>query len=334
MDGYRKEYQNKIGVLLTNLGTPKSPTRKDVKKYLNQFLSDKRVVDINRLLWIPILKLIILTIRPSRSAKLYQKIWTKEGSPLLVFMHRIKNKIIKILEKQNTDYVVEVGMRYGEPSIENTLTKMKESKVSKIIVFPLYPQAGSPTTSTTLDEISHVFSKWPWVPELRFINGYHDNNGYINALSKSIENASKKEGVPEKILFSYHGMPKRYLNNGDPYYCFCHKTTRLVAEKLNLNENQYDMSFQSRFGTEEWLKPYTDKILIDYARQNIKNVHIISPGFSVDCLETLEEIKIQYLELFHKNGGKKLYYIPCLNESDDHIKLIKTIIMDNISGWK
>ena len=334
MDGYRKEYQNKIGVLLTNLGTPKSPTRKDVKKYLNQFLSDKRVVDINRLLWIPILKLIILTIRPSRSAKLYQKIWTKEGSPLLVFMHRIKNKIIKILEKQNTDYVVEVGMRYGEPSIENALTKMKESKVSKIIVFPLYPQAGSPTTSTTLDEISRVFSKWPWVPELRFINGYHDNNGYINALSKSIENASKKEGVPEKILFSYHGMPKRYLNNGDPYYCFCHKTTRLVAEKLNLNENQYDMSFQSRFGTEEWLKPYTDKILIDYARQNIKNVHIISPGFSVDCLETLEEIKIQYLELFHKNGGKKLYYIPCLNESDDHIKLIKTIIMDNISGWK
>tara|TARA_B100000902_G_scaffold8259_1_gene10393 strand:+ start:2765 stop:3769 length:1005 start_codon:yes stop_codon:yes gene_type:complete len=334
MDGYRKEYQNKIGVLLTNLGTPKSPTRKDVKKYLNQFLSDKRVVDINRLLWIPILKLIILTIRPSRSAKLYQKIWTKEGSPLLVFMHRIKNKIIKILEKQNTDYVVEVGMRYGEPSIENALTKMKESKVSKIIVFPLYPQAGSPTTSTTLDEISHVFSKWPWVPELRFINGYHDNNGYINALSKSIENASKKEGVPEKILFSYHGMPKRYLNNGDPYYCFCHKTTRLVAEKLNLNENQYDMSFQSRFGTEEWLKPYTDKILIDYARQNLKNVHIISPGFSVDCLETLEEIKIQYLELFHKNGGKKLYYIPCLNESDDHIKLIKTIIMDNISGWK
>jgi len=334
MDGYRKEYQNKIGVLLTNLGTPKSPTRKDVKKYLNQFLSDKRVVDINRLLWIPILKLIILTIRPSRSAKLYQKIWTKEGSPLLVFMHRIKNKIIKILEKQNTDYVVEVGMRYGEPSIENALTKMKESKVSKIIVFPLYPQAGSPTTSTTLDEISRVFSKWPWVPELRFINGYHDNNGYINALSKSIENASKKEGVPEKILFSYHGMPKRYLNNGDPYYCFCHKTTRLVAEKLNLNESQYDMSFQSRFGTEEWLKPYTDKILIDYARQNIKNVHIISPGFSVDCLETLEEIKIQYLELFHKNGGKKLYYIPCLNESDDHIKLIKTIIMDNISGWK
>ena len=334
MDGYRKEYQNKIGVLLTNLGTPKSPTRKDVKKYLNQFLSDKRVVDINRLLWIPILKLIILTIRPSRSAKLYQKIWTKEGSPLLVFMHRIKNKIIKILEKQNTDYVVEVGMRYGEPSIENALTKIKESKVSKIIVFPLYPQAGSPTTSTTLDEISRVFSKWPWVPELRFINGYHDNSGYINALSKSIENASKKEGVPEKILFSYHGMPKRYLNNGDPYYCFCHKTTRLVAEKLNLNESQYDMSFQSRFGTEEWLKPYTDKILIDYARQNIKNVHIISPGFSVDCLETLEEIKIQYLELFHKNGGKKLYYIPCLNESDDHIKLIKTIIMDNISGWK
>lgn len=334
MDGYHKEYQNKIGVLLTNLGTPKSPTRKDVKKYLNQFLSDKRVVDINRILWIPILKLIILTIRPSKSARLYQKIWTKEGSPLLVFMYRIKNKIIKILEKQKTDYLIEVGMRYGEPSIENALTKMKKNKVSKIVVFPLYPQAGSPTTSTTLDEISRIFSKWPWVPELRFINGYHDNNDYIYALSKSIENASKKEGVPEKILFSYHGMPKRYLNNGDPYYCFCHKTTRLVAEKLNLNKNQYDMSFQSRFGTEEWLKPYTDKTLVDYAEQNIKNVHIISPGFSVDCLETLEEIKIQYLDLFHKNGGKELHYIPCLNESDDHIKLIKTIIMDNISGWK
>ena len=333
MEDLGKKYQNKIGVILTNLGTPKSPVRKDVKKYLNQFLLDRRVVDINRLLWVPLLKLIILTIRPSKSAKLYKKIWMNEGSPLLVYMNKIKDKAERSFKIENFKTFFEIGMRYGEPSLSEALKRMKENNVSKIIILPLYPQSGSPTTSTTYDEISNILKNWTWVPDLVFVSGYHDNKDYINALAKTIKQSFKNNGMPDKILFSYHGMPKRYLENGDPYYCFCHKTTRLVAEKLKLNKEKFDMSFQSRFGTEEWLKPYTDDMLMDYGKNKIKNIHVISPGFSVDCLETLEEIEIQYKELFLENGGEKFHYIPCLNDSDEHVQLINKIIDKKSKVW-
>ena len=329
MKGFEPNYQEKIGILITNLGTPDNPDPKSLRKYLKQFLSDKRVVDYNRLLWWLILNGIILNVRPRKSAKLYEAIWTDEGSPLLVNMR----SILKKLQSKNEGVHLQLGMRYGNPSIENALNYFKDQNIYKILVLPLYPQAGSPTNSSTFDEISRVLNGWPWLPNLRFVNGYHDHEDYILAISNSIKKSTSDYKNIEKIIFSFHGMPVRYLNEGDPYYCFCHKTARLVAEKLNLEEDRYMLSFQSRFGSEEWLQPYIDEEIVKLAKNGVKNLHIISPGFSVDCLETLEEIKIQYDELFRENGGEKLHYIPCLNDHDDHITLINKLIKDNMGDW-
>ena len=330
MKGFEPNYQEKIGILITNLGTPDNPDPKSLRKYLKQFLSDKRVVDYNRLLWWLILNVIILNVRPRKSAKSYESIWTDKGSPLLVNMQ----SIVKKLQSRNEDVQIQLGMRYGNPSIEEALNHFKNQNIYKILVLPLYPQAGSPTSSSTFDEISRVLHGWPWLPNLRFINGYHDHEDYITAISNSIKKSTSNCDEIEKIIFSFHGMPVRYLNEGDPYYCFCHKTARLVAERLKLDADKYILSFQSRFGSEEWLQPYIDDEIIKLAKNGVKKLHIISPGFSVDCLETLEEIKIQYDELFKENGGDSLTYIPCLNDHDDHIGLIDKLIKVNISDWR
>ena len=333
MENQFSNYQQKIGILITNLGTPDSPSTKSLRKYLNQFLMDKRVVDLPRALWIPLLKLIILNIRPKKSAKLYEKIWYKDGSPLLVHSKNILHKLEKNLSHDSNNLFIALGMRYGNPSIENELKLFKERGISKILIFPLYPQAGSPTTSSTFDAVNTFLLNESWMPNLRFISGYHDHPLYIKALAKSVEDSFMKNGKPEKLIFSFHGMPLRYLKNGDPYYCFSHKTARLVAEKLSFGQDYYDLAFQSRFGREEWLKPYIEDIIMDYAKKGVKKLQIISPAFSVDCLETLEEIKIQYKELFLDNGGETFHYVPCLNDSDDHLDLIKSIIKENIKGW-
>ena len=330
MKGFESGYQEKVGILITNLGTPDNPDAKSLRKYLKQFLSDKRVVDYNRLLWWLILNIIILNVRPRKSAKLYESIWTDKGSPLLVNMQ----SIVKKLQSKNKDVHIKLGMRYGNPSIEEALNYFKNKNIFKILVLPLYPQAGSPTNSSTFDEISRVLNSWPWLPNLRFINGYHDHEDYILAVSNSIKKSTSNCDDIEKIIFSFHGMPVRYLNEGDPYYCFCHKTARLVAGRLKLSEDKYILSFQSRFGSEEWLQPYIDDEIVRLAKNGVKNLHIISPGFSVDCLETLEEIKIQYDELFKENGGDSLTYIPCLNDHDDHIGLIDKLIKVNMSDWR
>ena len=330
MKGFESGYQEKVGILITNLGTPDNPDAKSLRKYLKQFLSDKRVVDYNRLLWWLILNLIILNVRPKKSAKLYESIWTDKGSPLLVNMQ----SIVKKLQSKNKDVHIKLGMRYGNPSIEEALNYFKNKNIFKILVLPLYPQAGSPTNSSTFDEISRVLNSWPWLPNLRFINGYHDHEDYILAVSNSIKKSTSNCDDIEKIIFSFHGMPVRYLNEGDPYYCFCHKTARLVAGRLKLSEDKYILSFQSRFGSEEWLQPYIDDEIVRLAKNGVKNLHIISPGFSVDCLETLEEIKIQYDELFKENGGDSLTYIPCLNDHNDHIELIDKLIKVNMSDWR
>tara|TARA_B100001109_G_scaffold236686_1_gene217283 strand:+ start:35 stop:1036 length:1002 start_codon:yes stop_codon:yes gene_type:complete len=330
LKGFESGYQEKVGILITNLGTPDNPDAKSLRKYLKQFLSDKRVVDYNRLLWWLILNIIILNVRPRKSAKLYESIWTDKGSPLLVNMQ----SIVKKLQSKNKDVHIKLGMRYGNPSIEEALNYFKNKNIFKILVLPLYPQAGSPTNSSTFDEISRVLNSWPWLPNLRFINGYHDHEDYILAVSNSIKKSTSNCDDIEKIIFSFHGMPVRYLNEGDPYYCFCHKTARLVAERLKLSEDKYILSFQSRFGSEEWLQPYIDDEIVRLAKNGVKNLHIISPGFSVDCLETLEEIKIQYDELFKENGGDSLTYIPCLNDHDDHIELIDKLIKVNMSDWR
>ena len=328
-----KNKNQQIGILITNLGTPDSPTKKDLKKYLNQFLMDKRVVDLSRLFWVPLLKLIILNVRPKKSAKLYKSIWTDQGSPLLAMSKNILQSLKHTFSEDNRDITFDLGMRYGNPSIKEALQRFKDKSISKILVLPLYPQAGSPTTSSTFDAVSSYLSTQSWTPNLRFISGYHDHKDYIISLSRSIKDSFSKNGKPDKLIFSYHGMPDRYLQEGDPYYCFCHKTTRLVAEKLKLDKDHYEMAFQSRFGYEKWLQPYLDNMIPEMAKDGVNHLQIISPGFSVDCLETLEEINIQYRELFEDNGGKKFNYIPCLNDSDNQLAMIKNLVLENIKGW-
>ena len=328
-----KNKNKQIGILITNLGTPDSPTKKDLKKYLNQFLMDKRVVDLSRLFWVPLLKVIILNVRPKKSAKLYKSIWTDQGSPLLAMSKNILQRLKHTFSEDNRDITFDLGMRYGNPSIKEALQRFKDKSISKILVLPLYPQAGSPTTSSTFDAVSSYLSTQSWTPNLRFISGYHDHKDYIISLSRSIKDSFSKNGKPDKLIFSYHGMPDRYLQEGDPYYCFCHKTTRLVAEKLKLDKDHYEMAFQSRFGYEKWLQPYLDNMIPEMAKDGVNHLQIISPGFSVDCLETLEEINIQYRALFKDNGGKKFNYIPCLNDSDNQLAMIKNLVLENIKGW-
>ena len=333
MENNFKGYNKNIGILLTNLGTPDSPDKKGLKKYLNQFLLDTRVVDLPRFFWVPLLKVIILNIRPKKSAKLYKSIWKKEGSPLMVYSKNILNKIDVLFNSEDTNVHVELGMRYGNPAIERAMESFKEKNINKILVFPLYPQAGSPTTASTFDAISNYLKNKIWMPNIRFISGYHDHPAYISSLVSSIKKSFDKNGKPDQLIISFHGMPERYLKNGDPYYCFCHKTARLLAESLNLEDHEYKLAFQSRFGTEEWLKPYLDDVLDEAAKSSKKNIQIISPGFSVDCLETLEEINIQYKKVFKENGGGEFTYIPCLNDDEDHINMIQIILKENLINW-
>ena len=333
----QKDYEHgskeKIGVLITNLGTPDAPNKKELKVYLNQFLSDPRVIELPKILWQIILKLVILQIRPSKSAEAYKQIWTDKGSPLLDIANRQLNKIQSSFSSKNENIVFEVGMRYGNPSIPDALLKLQKKQVRRLLVLPMYPQYCAATTGSTFDEVTNVLQKWRWIPEMRFINQYFEEKNYIEALSNSIKSFWKKTSKPQKIIFSYHGIPKRYLTNGDPYHCFCLKTTRLVKEYMGLSDDEIMTTFQSRFGREEWLKPYTSETLKELPKQGIKNIHIISPGFSSDCLETLEELEEENKEYFMESGGENYHYIPCLNDHDDHIDVFVNLIKKHTQGW-
>ncbi|WP_371376316.1 ferrochelatase [Thalassotalea aquiviva] len=321
----------KTGVLLTNLGTPEAPNASALRVYLKQFLSDPRVVEIPRLIWLIILHGIILRVRPAKSAKLYQSIWTDQGSPLMVISKQQQQKVQQQLNTLYGDDVeVALAMRYGKPDIASALKSFQAKGVNKIVVLPLYPQYSGPTTGSTFDAITNEIKQWRWIPSLHFISGYHDSADYISALANSIAEQFEQHGQPEKLLMSFHGMPKLFLDNGDPYYCFCQKTARLVAEKLNLNSNQYVACFQSRFGKAEWLKPYTDDVLAQLAQDGVKNVAIVSPAFSADCLETLEELEHESREVFLSHGGKSYHYIPALNDRDDHINSIVNLLKPHI----
>jgi len=330
---YEHGSKEKIGVLITNLGTPDAPNKKELKVYLNQFLSDPRVIELPKILWKIILKLVILQIRPSKSAEAYKQIWTDKGSPLLDIANRQLNKIQSSFSSKNENIVFEVGMRYGNPSIPDALLKLQKKQVRRLLVLPMYPQYCAATTGSTFDEVTNVLQKWRWIPEMRFINQYFEEKNYIEALSNSIKSFWKKTSKPQKIIFSYHGIPKRYLTNGDPYHCFCLKTTRLVKENMGLSDDEIMTTFQSRFGREEWLKPYTSETLKELPKQGIKNIHIISPGFSSDCLETLEELEEENKEYFMESGGENYHYIPCLNDHDDHIDVFVNLIKKHIQGW-
>ena len=329
-ENFKHQNRQKIGVLICNLGTPESYQTKDVRKFLRQFLSNGRVIEIPKIIWWFILNGIILTLRPSKSAKLYKSVWTKEGSPLLVFSKKLIEKLKLVT---NDDCEVELAMRYGNPNMEEALLSLKNKNCRKLIVLPMFPQYSGTTTGSIFDEVTRILSKWRWVPSLNFINSYHDNDYYINALADSISTYLQKN-TPQKIIFTYHGIPKRNFDLGDPYQCYCQKTTRLVAEKLNLKEDEYMTTFQSRFGPAEWLKPYTSDTMEELPKKGIKNILVVAPAFSVDCLETIEEIDEENKEIFLNSGGQNFTYVPCLNDSDGHVNFLKQLIDKHASILK
>ncbi len=324
----------RTGVLLTNLGTPDAPERRDLRRYLKQFLWDPRVVEFPRPVWWLILNLVILNLRPQRSAALYRKVWTEQGSPLLAHTRRLAEGVVAQLGERLPDPpLVEVAMRYGEPSIPSALRRMHGAPLHRLIVLPMYPQYSGSTTGSTFDAVSRELRGWRWVPELRFVNGYHDDELYIEALAGRIRRAWEADGRSRMLLMSFHGIPKRYLLDGDPYHCQCHATARLLAGKLGLPDDRWKVVFQSRFGREPWLQPYCDETLAALPGQGVRSVDVVCPGFAVDCLETLEEIAIQNRALFERSGGESFRYIPCLNDDPAHRDLVLKLIEQHAGGW-
>jgi len=326
---YEHGMQAKVGVLITNLGTPEAPTKKALRPYLKEFLSDPRVIETPKLIWQVILNGVILNTRPAKSAKSYKSVWTDSGSPLYDIAKKQQAQLAKALP----NLVVGLAMRYGNPSIESQLIKMRDQGVRKILIFPMYPQYCAATTASTFDKVAQVLTKWRWIPEVRFINEYYQDELYVEALANSIKAFRKEHGTPDLTVFSYHGIPKAYLDKGDPYHCFCHATTRLVKEHLALTDSDVMTTFQSRFGPAQWLRPYTDEVLKELPGKGVKNIHIIAPAFSADCLETIEEIDQENREYFMESGGESYNCIPCLNDSEDHIKLFTKLIKQHTQGW-
>ena len=324
----------KIGIILANLGTPREPKAPAVRKYLGQFLMDRRVVEIPRFIWCWILHFIILVFRPSASAKKYAQIWTSKGSPLLVNAQAQSKLLKKYLEKnQKQPIEVALGMSYGQPSMQKAFDDLRQKNCTKILLFPLYPQYAASSSASAMDSLWRLLLKTRNVPEIRTIRHYHDHPAYINALKVSVLNYWKKNGKPTKLIISFHGIPKKSLYQGDPYHCECHKTGRLLAEALKLNDDEYKICFQSRFGRAEWLKPYFSEVVANLGQQKIKNIQVICPGFSSDCLETLEEINMEGRSIFLDNGGKGYKYIPALNTDTSWIKAMADISTSNLQGW-
>ena len=328
----------KIGILLSNLGTPDAPTKAAVKPYLRQFLSDTRVIEPPppRWIWQIILNAVILNLRPKKSAKAYQTVWDShgEGSPLLSIAKKQKNAIASELEKNAPGkFIVSLGMSYGNPSMGSALNELESQGCKNIIILPLYPQYAWASTGSVFDAAAREFMTWRNVPDLRFISSYNKEDLYIEALANSVKEYQAIHGKPDLLLMSYHGIPKRYFDKGDNYPCQCCKTTFLLASKLGLKPNEYTMTFQSRLGAGEWMKEYTDKTLKSLPGKGIKNVQIICPGFSADCLETIEEISEENHDYFMESGGEKFGYIPALNDRKDHIEFLTQLLLKNAVGW-
>ncbi len=318
----------KIGVLLVNLGTPDAPTQMAVKRYLKQFLSDRRVVEIPPLIWQPILRGVILNTRPKQSAKAYAKVWTKKGSPL-AFFTSAQADALAVRMGAATD--VRYAMRYGNPSVGDQLAAMKDAGCNRILIAPLYPQYSGATTGTVLDEAYATLSEMRWHPAIRTLPAYHDNAAYIGALKSSVEaSLAALDFTPDAVVISFHGMPERTLHLGDPYHCHCQKTARLLSEAMG---RELVVSFQSRFGRAKWLEPATDATIERLAHEGQKKIAIFAPGFSVDCLETLEELAIQGREQFEEAGGTHFAYLPCLNDSPVGMDMLETLVRRELSGW-
>ncbi len=322
------------GILLTNLGTPDAPTPAALRRYLGEFLADPRVVEFPRPLWLAVLHGVVLRVRPRRAAHAYRKVWSGEGSPLLAISRHQATALQEALTRRVPGPVkVVLGMRYGNPSLPAALDALRQANARRILVLPLYPQYSATTTASTFDAVAATLRRWRDLPDLRFVSRYHDRDGYVRALAASIRQHWASHSPGERLLFSFHGLPKRYLHAGDPYHCECHKTARLVAEALELPPERWQLAFQSRFGREEWLQPYTDATLRAWAEHGIRHVDVVCPGFAADCLETLEEIAIQNRELFHAAGGEAYHYIPALNARPEHIDFLADLVLEQTQGW-
>lgn len=318
------------GVLLINLGTPEAPTATAIRRYLRQFLSDPRVVELPRALWLPVLYGFILPFRPSKLVEAYAKVWTDRGSPLLSIS---RDQQAGLQQRLGDRAVVELAMTYGEPSIPAALAALEQAQVRRLLVLPMYPQYSATTTAAAFDALYDQFRQHRWPPDLRTVNSYHDRPDHIEALALSLERHWAQHGRPDHLLMSFHSIPRRYLEAGDPYFCQCHKTARLLAHRLDLADTGWSVSFQSRLGRQPWLQPYTDVVIPELARRGQRRLDVICPGFAADCLETLEEVDIRYREDFVAAGGEHFHYVPALNADDAHLDALAALCRDHLQGW-
>jgi len=331
---YRHDGAERIGVLLVNSGTPDDLSVGAVRRFLGALLADPRVVELPRALWLPLLHGIILRTRPSRSARKYRRIWTPEGSPLLLAAEQLRERLADSLARRTlAPLSVELGMLYSNPSVPVALRRLRDAGAQRIVVMPVFPQYCGATTGPVFDQVAAELTRWRWVPELRFVSDYHDHPGYIDALRTSIASHWALRGRTQHLLISFHGIPERYFTNGDPYYCKCQKTARLLAEELNLREGEWGVSFQSKFGPGHWLKPYTSDVVGELPRRGIDEVTLVCPGFAGDCLETLDEIEIEARRTFIGAGGRRFEYVPALNGHPDHARFLADIVTQNAAGW-
>lgn len=325
----------KVGVLLINLGTPDGHDKKNMRRYLAEFLTDRRVIEWPRAIWYPILYGIVLNTRPRKSGEAYATIWNKEldESPLRTFTRSQSDKLAQAMSG-HANLQIEWGMRYGNPSIASRLEKLQADGCERILIFPLYPQYAAATTATVNDKCFETLMNMRWMPAVRTVPPYHDDPVYIDALASSIEShLAKLDHEPEHVIASYHGIPQSYFEKGDPYHCHCQKTSRLLQERLGWPDGRLITTFQSRFGPEEWLQPYTDKTVEKLAKDGVKNIAVFNPGFVSDCLETLEEIAGEAGEIFEEAGGEHFSHIPCLNDSPEGMAVIQSVVERELSGW-
>ena len=331
---FRHGEPERTAVLLVNLGTPDAPTAPALRRYLAQFLGDPRVVEIPRALWLPILHGVILRVRPRRSAAKYASIWTEEGSPLAVWTARQAVMLAGYLGERGHPVAVRHAMRYGNPSVASQLDALREAGATRVLVLPLYPQYSAATTASAFDAVYAWAGRARRVPELRFVNQYHDDPGYIRALARRLEDHWMAHGRPDRLVLSFHGVPERTLRLGDPYHCQCQKTARLLVERLSLRPEQVAVTFQSRFGKAKWLEPYTEPTLVALARAGVKRVDVACPGFTSDCLETLEEIAQEARDAFLHAGGGEFHYVTCLNDRPDWIAALAELAIRHLQGWE
>jgi len=326
--------QERIGVLLVNSGTPDSTSTADVRRFLGNLLGDPRVVELPRALWLPILHGIILRTRPFRSARKYRKIWTERGSPLLMHSSDLRERVQHELgQRILAPIAVETGMLYANPSVETAMERLRKAGVRRLLVVPMFPQYSAVTAGAVFDQVAKVLAGWRWIPETRFVNEYHDHPAYVRAIAASVADHFARHGRPQHLVLSFHGIPEKYFEQGDPYYCKCQKSARLVAEELGLGQGDWSVTVQSRYGPGKWLKPYTDETLADLPKRGVRDVAVVCPGFAVDCLETLEEIGMEANDTFIGAGGTRFAYIPALNADPKHAHLFTEVVAQHLSGW-